>query len=197
MIHLSKIWLLFFICRFLTFMHWKSKAILHHKLNDPCFKFSWTIWMNELCSSLSLRRFMVTIFVSNGMSSYLLIFLIFAFTFSIKTLFMLSHNWVKFDNSANISYFFYSTTDIKNNFGDMKPIHPSITSSINNHKTRCVGTTRMSAPWILERLANVSPFLNSLSNRLRITNEFQSWSVTYDYTLSYQTSKSISQIIVK
>ena len=27
-----------------------------------------------------------------------------------------------------------------------------------------------------------------LSNRLRITNEFQSWSVTYDYTLSYQKS---------
>ena len=37
-------------------------------------------------------------------------------------------------------------------------------------KTRCVGTTRMSRPWILRRLANVSPFFNSLSNRLRITN---------------------------
>ena len=55
-------------------------------------------------------------------------------------------------------------------------------------KTRCVGTTRMSLPWILRRLANVSPFFNSLSNRVRITNEFQSWSVTYDYTLSYQKS---------
>ena len=28
----------------------------------------------------------------------------------------------------------------------------------------------MSPPWILRRLANVSPFFNSLSNRLRITN---------------------------
>ena len=37
-------------------------------------------------------------------------------------------------------------------------------------KTRCVGTTRMSPPWILMRLAYVSPFFNSLSNRLRITN---------------------------
>jgi hypothetical protein len=37
-------------------------------------------------------------------------------------------------------------------------------------KTRCVGTTQMSPPWILRRLANVSPFFNSLSNRLRITN---------------------------
>ena len=37
-------------------------------------------------------------------------------------------------------------------------------------ETRCVGTTRMSPPWILRRLANVSPFFNSLSNRLRITN---------------------------
>jgi hypothetical protein len=37
-------------------------------------------------------------------------------------------------------------------------------------KTRCVGTTRMSPPWILRRLANVSPFSNSLSNRLRITS---------------------------
>ena len=46
----------------------------------------------------------------------------------------------------------------------------------------------MSPPWILRRLANVSPFFNSLSNRLRITTEFQSWSVTYDYTLSYQKS---------
>jgi hypothetical protein len=55
-------------------------------------------------------------------------------------------------------------------------------------KTKCVGTTRMSPPWILRRLANVSPFFNSLSNRLKITNEFQSWSVTYDYTLSYQKS---------
>jgi hypothetical protein len=36
--------------------------------------------------------------------------------------------------------------------------------------TRCVGTTRMSPLWILRRLANVSPFFNSLSNRLRITN---------------------------
>jgi Ca2+-binding EF-hand superfamily protein len=35
---------------------------------------------------------------------------------------------------------------------------------------------------------DVSPFFNSLSNRLRITNEFQNWSVTYDYTLSYQKS---------
>jgi hypothetical protein len=32
------------------------------------------------------------------------------------------------------------------------------------------GMTRMSPPWILRRLANVSPFFNSLSNRLRITN---------------------------
>jgi hypothetical protein len=54
--------------------------------------------------------------------------------------------------------------------------------------TRCVGTTWMLTPWILRRLANVSPFFNSLINRLRITNEFQSWSVTYDYTLSYQKS---------
>jgi hypothetical protein len=37
-------------------------------------------------------------------------------------------------------------------------------------ETRCVGTTRMSPPWILRRLANVSPFFNSLSNRLRTTN---------------------------
>ena len=37
-------------------------------------------------------------------------------------------------------------------------------------KTRCVGMTRMSPPWILRRLTNVSPFFNSLSNRLRITN---------------------------
>ena len=58
----------------------------------------------------------------------------------------------------------------------------------NKKKTRCVGTTRMSPSWILRRLANVSPFFNSLSNRLRITNEFQIWSVTYDYTLSYQKS---------
>ena len=36
--------------------------------------------------------------------------------------------------------------------------------------TRCVGTTRMSPLWILRRLANVSPFFYSLSNRLRITN---------------------------
>jgi hypothetical protein len=28
----------------------------------------------------------------------------------------------------------------------------------------------MSLPWILRRLANVSPFFNSLNNRLRITN---------------------------
>ena len=95
-------------------------------------------------------------------------------------------------------------------------------------ETRCVGTIRMSPPWILRRLANVSPLFNSLSNRLRITNysknqvnisnqsekkwwqlniwpnfkaqwlqvgqksfnrkEFQRWSVTYDYTLSYQKS---------
>jgi hypothetical protein len=45
-----------------------------------------------------------------------------------------------------------------------------------------------SLQWILRKLANVSPFFISLSNRLRITNEFQSWSVTYDYTLSYQKS---------
>ena len=57
-----------------------------------------------------------------------------------------------------------------------------------NIKTRCVGTTRMSPPWILRRFANISPFFNSLSNRIRITNEFQSWSVTYDYTVSYQKS---------
>jgi hypothetical protein len=55
-------------------------------------------------------------------------------------------------------------------------------------KARYVGTTQKSPPWKLRRLANVSPFFNSLSNRLRITNEFQSWSVTYDYTLSYQIS---------
>jgi hypothetical protein len=36
--------------------------------------------------------------------------------------------------------------------------------------TRCVGTTWMSLPWILRRLANVSPFFNSLSIRPRITN---------------------------
>jgi hypothetical protein len=37
-------------------------------------------------------------------------------------------------------------------------------------KTRCVGMTRMSLPWISRRLANVSPFFNSLSNRLRMTH---------------------------
>ena len=37
-------------------------------------------------------------------------------------------------------------------------------------KTRCVETTRMSPPWILRRLANVSSFFNSLNNRLKITN---------------------------
>jgi hypothetical protein len=58
----------------------------------------------------------------------------------------------------------------------------------NRYKTRCVETTRMSPPWILRRLAKVSHFFNSLSNRLRITNEFQCWSVAYDYTLSYQKS---------
>jgi hypothetical protein len=36
--------------------------------------------------------------------------------------------------------------------------------------TRCVEMTRMDAPWILRRLTNASPFFNSLSNRLRITN---------------------------
>jgi hypothetical protein len=41
---------------------------------------------------------------------------------------------------------------------------------IAEKQTRCVGTTRMSPSWILRRLANVSPFFNSLSNRLRITN---------------------------
>ena len=58
-------------------------------------------------------------------------------------------------------------------------------------KTRCVRTNCMSPPWTLRRLANVSPFFNSLSNRLRITKEFQSWSVTYrlySNTLSYQKS---------
>ena len=60
-------------------------------------------------------------------------------------------------------------------------------------KTRCVGTTRMSPLWILKRFANVSPFFNSLSNRLRIPNEFQSWSVAYDYTLSYQKSSQYLQ----
>jgi hypothetical protein len=42
--------------------------------------------------------------------------------------------------------------------------------SLTYLKTRCVVTTRMSPPWILRRLANVSPFFNSFSNRLRITN---------------------------
>ena len=37
-------------------------------------------------------------------------------------------------------------------------------------QTRCVGMTRMFPLWILRRLANVSPFFNSLSNRLRKTN---------------------------
>ena len=45
-----------------------------------------------------------------------------------------------------------------------------IWASLCGNKTRCVGTTRMSPPWILRRLANVLPFFNSLSNRLRITN---------------------------
>jgi hypothetical protein len=35
----------------------------------------------------------------------------------------------------------------------------------------------MSPPWILRRLANVSPFFNSFSNRLRITN-YCLWSVS-------------------
>ena len=43
----------------------------------------------------------------------------------------------------------------------------------NKIKTRCVGTTRMAPPWIFRRLANVSLFFNSLSNRLRMINEFQ------------------------
>jgi hypothetical protein len=41
---------------------------------------------------------------------------------------------------------------------------------IAEKQTRCIGATRMSPSWILRRLANVSPFFNSLSNRLRITN---------------------------
>ena len=53
-------------------------------------------------------------------------------------------------------------------------------------ETRCIRTTRMSPPWILRSLTNISPFFNSLSNRLRITNAFQNWSVTYDYILLYQ-----------
>jgi hypothetical protein len=43
-------------------------------------------------------------------------------------------------------------------------------STWNFKKTRCIGTTWMSPPWILMRLANCSPFFNSLSNRLTITN---------------------------
>jgi hypothetical protein len=52
----------------------------------------------------------------------------------------------------------------------------------------------MSLLWILRRFANVSPFFNSPSNRLRITNEFQSWSVTYDYTFSFQKSSQCDLI---
>jgi hypothetical protein len=37
-------------------------------------------------------------------------------------------------------------------------------------ETGCVRTTRMPLPWILRRLANVSSFFNSLSNKLRTTN---------------------------
>ena len=41
---------------------------------------------------------------------------------------------------------------------------------------------------VRRRLTNASPLFNSLSNRLRITTEFQSWSVAYDYTFSYKKS---------
>jgi hypothetical protein len=46
---------------------------------------------------------------------------------------------------------------------------------VMSYRSSCVGTTRMWPPWILMRLANASPFFNSLSN-------------TCDYTLSYQKS---------
>ena len=49
-------------------------------------------------------------------------------------------------------------------------IHDQTFLAWYRYLTRCVGTTWMSQPWILRRLANVSPFFNSLSNRLRITN---------------------------
>jgi hypothetical protein len=51
----------------------------------------------------------------------------------------------------------------------------------------------MSPPWILRRLANVSPFLNSLSNRLRITNLIGKSSLC----THIPKTKSTSQIKVK
>ena len=53
----------------------------------------------------------------------------------------------------------------------------------------------MSPPWILRSFANASPFFNSLSIRLRITNEFQLICNLWSYTLIPKI-KSISQIIV-
>ena len=68
-----------------------------------------------------------------------------------------------------------------------------------NPWTRCVGTTQMSPLWILRRLANVSPFFNSLSNRLRITNYcLRSVSSTkLNLYLTFQKSNQISKSTVK
>jgi hypothetical protein len=52
----------------------------------------------------------------------------------------------------------------------------------------CRNETNVPAVNIKEARKSFTLFFNSLSNRLRITNEFQSWSVSYDYTLSYQKS---------
>jgi hypothetical protein len=55
---------------------------------------------------------------------------------------------------------------IKSNKSEITPFQTQ-----RKKRTRCIVVpTRVSSLWLLRRLTNVSPFFNSLSNRLRITN---------------------------
>jgi hypothetical protein len=63
----------------------------------------------------------------------------FAFSFSIKIMFMLRQTRVKYENDVvihrlNISYFSYQAIVIKKNSDDIRIMHPSFTSSINNYQ---------------------------------------------------------------
>jgi hypothetical protein len=63
----------------------------------------------------------------------------FAFSFSIKIMLMLRQTRVKYENDVvihrlNISYFSYQAIVIKKNSDDIRIMHPSFPSSINNYQ---------------------------------------------------------------
>ena len=128
--HMNHKW---YLCPFLTLLHWKSNTILHYKVNGPCFIFSPDNLIEWILLWLSLWKFNITWLPSLLIMGRWDVYSApnkFAYTFLTTTSYLSD---VCFELniwqgclalSPSLSLFIYLPVDIKKNSKDIRPNAP-------------------------------------------------------------------------